>query len=170
MALDPHALVAIFLACAAIFLYTRESIPLESSSLGVIAFILIWFELFTIEAGGERIRAGDFLAGFGNEALLTVISLIVLTRGLEVTQALQPVGIVLARLWRIRPRLAFLLTMLTAAVLSMFLNNTPVVAMFIPVVREWCKRSGLSPSKLLIPLSYAAILGDDSEVDIRQMP
>ena len=123
---DPHAILAIVLACAAIFLYTRERIPLETSSLAILGFILVWFELFTIEANGERVRAGDFLAGFGNEALLTVVSLIVLTRGLEVTQALQPVGIVLARLWRVRPRFAFLLTMVTAAVLSMFLNNTPV--------------------------------------------
>jgi di/tricarboxylate transporter len=43
--------------------------------------------------------------------------------------------------------------------ISAFLNNTPVVAMFIPVVRDWSKKMGFSPSKLLIPLSYAAILG-----------
>jgi len=42
---------------------------------------------------------------------------------------------------------------------SAFLNNTPVVAMFMPVVTEWCKKARLSPSKLFIPLSYAAVLG-----------
>jgi di/tricarboxylate transporter len=49
--------------------------------------------------------------------------------------------------------------MLPVVGVSAFLNNTPVVAMFIPVVNDWCKKSGLSPSKLFIPLSYAAILG-----------
>jgi Na+/H+ antiporter NhaD/arsenite permease-like protein len=42
---------------------------------------------------------------------------------------------------------------------SAFLNNTPVVAMFIPIVREWCRLTRISPSKLFIPLSYAAVLG-----------
>lgn len=159
MAADPHALVAIVLACGAIFLYTRERIPLESSSLGVLAFILVWFELFHIEAGGERVRAADFLAGFGNEALLTVIALIVLTRGVEVTQALQPVGIVLARLWRVKPRLAFLLTMVTAAVLSMFLNNTPVVAALMPLLLVVSLQANVTPSRILMPIGFATIVG-----------
>ena len=45
------------------------------------------------------------------------------------------------------------------AIISSFINNTPVVAMFIPVVNDWCKKIGISPSKLFIPLSYVAILG-----------
>ena len=49
--------------------------------------------------------------------------------------------------------------MLPVTAFSAFLNNTPVVAMFIPVVSEWCKKANLSPSKLFIPLSYAAVLG-----------
>ena len=49
--------------------------------------------------------------------------------------------------------------MFPVAGMSAFLNNTPIVAMFIPVVSDWCKKTGLSPSKLFIPLSYAAIMG-----------
>ncbi len=158
-AVEPHAVVAILLACTAIFFYTRERIPLESSSLGILAFILVWFELFDIQANGERVRAGDFLAGFGNEALLTIMSLIVLTRGLEVTQALQPVGAVLARLWRVRPRFAFLLTMVTAAVLSMFINNTPVVAALMPLLLVVSLQVGISPSRVLMPIGFATIVG-----------
>ncbi len=45
------------------------------------------------------------------------------------------------------------------AALSAFINNTPVVAMFMPIVNDWCKKTGLAPSKLFMPLSYAAILG-----------
>ncbi|HEX5788113.1 MAG TPA: SLC13 family permease [Woeseiaceae bacterium] len=159
VSVSPHAILAIVLACAAIFLYTREKIPLESSSLAILAFVLLWFELFEIEANGERVRAGDFLAGFGNEALLTVISLIVLTRGLEVTQALQPVGIVLARLWRVRPQFAFLLTMLIAATLSMFLNNTPVVAALMPLLLVVSLQVNVAPSRVLMPIGFATIIG-----------
>ncbi len=156
---DPHAIAAIVLACIAIFLYTREKIPLESSSLAVLTIILVWFELFHIEENGERVRAGDFLAGFGNEALLTIVALIVMTRALEVTQALQPVGIVLARLWRVRPRFAFLLTMVTAAVLSMFLNNTPVVAALMPLLLVVSLQANISPSGVLMPIGFATIIG-----------
>jgi di/tricarboxylate transporter len=49
--------------------------------------------------------------------------------------------------------------MLPVATLSAFLNNTPVVAMFIPLVNDWCRKHGLAPGKLFIPLSYAAALG-----------
>src|SRR5690606_22699897 len=49
--------------------------------------------------------------------------------------------------------------MMPVTVISAFLNNTPVVAMLVPVVEDWAKRSGLAVSKLMIPLSYAAILG-----------
>jgi len=49
--------------------------------------------------------------------------------------------------------------MAPVAAVSAFLNNTPVVAMFIPVINDWCKKTGISPSKLFLPLSYAAVLG-----------
>jgi di/tricarboxylate transporter len=156
---NAHAIAAIVLACLAIVLYTREKISLESSSLGVLAIILVWFELFTIEYKGDRVRASDFLAGFGNEALLTIMALIVMARALEVTQALQPVGIVLARLWRVRPRFAFLLTMMTAAVLSMFLNNTPVVAALMPLLLAVSLQANVSPSHVLMPVGFATIIG-----------
>ena len=95
---------------------------------------------------------------FGNEGLLTVGALFVVAAGLTETGALnlvterllgRPASMVSAQLRLMLPVTAF----------SAFLNNTPVVAMFTPVVHDWTKRSGLSPSKLFMPLSYAAILG-----------
>ena len=156
---NPHAIVAILLACAAIVLYTRDRIPLESSSLAILAFILAWFELFTVESGGQRVRAADFLAGFGNEALLTILALIVITRGLEVTRALQPVGVLLAKLWSSRPQLALLATMVTAAILSMFLNNTPVVAALMPLLLAVSLQAKIAPSGILMPIGFATIIG-----------
>jgi di/tricarboxylate transporter len=100
----------------------------------------------------------DFAAGFGNEGLLTLAALFVVAAGLTETGGL---SLLTERLLG-RPRStvgAQLRLMLPVAAASSVMNNTPVVAMFLPVVGEWCQRNRLSVSKLLMPLSYAAILG-----------
>jgi di/tricarboxylate transporter len=98
------------------------------------------------------------VSAFGNEGLVTVAVLFVVAAGLTETGALR---VITERVLG-RPRTvpaAQLRLMLPVTGISAFLNNTPVVAMFIPIVTEWCRRIGISPSKLLIPLSYAAVLG-----------
>lgn len=154
-----HAVFAIVLALLAIFLYTREKLALESASFFILAVIVVWFELWTIEYEGSRVRARNFFAGFGNEALIAVLSLMILARSLEVTNALQPIGHALAGLWRLRPKAAFLVTMLTAAVLSMFLNNTPVVAAIMPLLVAVSLQARTSASGILMPVGFAAIIG-----------
>jgi di/tricarboxylate transporter len=156
---SPHAIAAILLAFVAVFLFTREKLRLESTSLFVLIVILVWFELFAIEFNGVRVRAADFLAGFGNEALITISALMILTKSLESTGALQPIGHVLAQLWSVRPKLAFLATLLTAATLSMFLNNTPVVAAILPLLVAVSLQAGVSPSGILMPVGFATIIG-----------
>jgi di/tricarboxylate transporter len=102
--------------------------------------------------------AHDAVAAFGNEALLTVAALFVVAAGLTDTGAIQlvtdhvlgrPKSDADAQVRLIGP----------VAAMSAVINNTPIVAMFIPVVTDWCRRTGITPSKLFIPLSYAAILG-----------
>ena len=101
---------------------------------------------------------GDALAGFANPGMITVAALYVVVAGLQETGGVQWIG---QRLLG-RPKTltgAQLRIMMPVAVLSAFLNNTPVVAMLIPAVSDWSKRYELAVSKLMIPLSYAAILG-----------
>jgi di/tricarboxylate transporter len=101
---------------------------------------------------------GDLAAAFGNEAVLTVAALYVVAAGLTETGGIAMLTErVLGRPQSIRG--AQLRLTLPVAGISAVLNNTPVVAMFIPVVDAWCKRTGMNPSKLYIPLSYAAVLG-----------
>jgi di/tricarboxylate transporter len=98
------------------------------------------------------------LAGLGNPGLATVAVLYVVVAGLVDTGAVHVLGTRLLG----RPKhvdTAILRLMLPLTAISAFLNNTPLVAMFVPVVEEWAKRTRLSVSKLMIPLSYAAILG-----------
>lgn len=100
----------------------------------------------------------EALAGLGNPGLATVGVLYVVVAGLTETGAVHAIG---ARLLG-RPRsitAAQLRLMAPVTAMSAFLNNTPVVAMLVPVVEDWSKRAGLAASKLMIPLSYAAILG-----------
>jgi di/tricarboxylate transporter len=154
-----HAIAAILLAFFAVFLFTREKIRLESSSLFILILILVWFEFFPIEFNGARVRAPDFLAGFGHEALITISALMIMSKSLERTGALQPISHLLAKLWMVRPQLAFLATMVTAATLSMFLNNTPVVAAILPLLVAVTLKAGVSPSGILMPIGLATIVG-----------
>ena len=104
------------------------------------------------------VSPGDAVAGFGNEGLITVATLFIVVAGLSATGGMNLIAAPL--LGRPRSTLdAQVRLMLPVTVLSAFLNNTPLVAMFMPVVSDWCKKTGISPSKLFIPLSYAAILG-----------
>ncbi len=97
-------------------------------------------------------------SAFGNEALLTVGALFVVAAGVSRTGA---VNFISDRIFG-HPRSvkgAQARLMLPVATLSAFLNNTPIVAMFLPVVSEWCKKHALSPSQFFIPLSFATVLG-----------
>jgi di/tricarboxylate transporter len=109
-------------------------------------------------SAGRLPDAGAAIQGFANEGLITVGVLFVVVAGLTQTGAMalitQPM---LGRPRTVLGAQARLMFPLTA--LSAFLNNTPIVAAFMPVVGDWCKRTGIAPSKLFIPLSYAAILG-----------
>ncbi len=100
----------------------------------------------------------EAFVGFANEGVLTVAALFVVAAGLSETGALE-------RLSRRvmgqdgRETSAILRMALPVLTASAFLNNTPVVAMFMSMIRGWCRRHRISPSRLMIPLSYIAILG-----------
>ncbi|OUE44890.1 SLC13 family permease [Billgrantia desiderata SP1] len=101
---------------------------------------------------------GEALAGFGNPGVMTIAVLYVVAAGLKETGAIQWLAHrLLGQPQRLRQ--AQLRVLLPASGLSAFMNNTTVVAMFIPAVQEWAGRLKLPPSKLLLPLSYAAIIG-----------
>ena len=98
------------------------------------------------------------LAGLANEGMVTVGVLYVVVAGMRETGGIS--WIVHSVLGRPRSlQHAQLRLMAPVAVMSAFLNNTPVVAMFIPAVKDWARRNSLSVSKLMIPLSYASIAG-----------
>ena len=100
----------------------------------------------------------EALAGFSNQGMLTVAVLYIVVRGLTETGAIAWIVQYILGRPRNTQQAQFRL-MVPAAALSAFLNNTPVVAVFLPAVKMWARLYNLNLSKLLIPLSYASIVG-----------
>ena len=102
------------------------------------------------------ISPAEAAEGFGNEGMLTVAILFVVAAGVEATGAMD--WVVRRVLGRPRSTASAQIRMMApVAAMSGFLNNTPVVAMMLPIVQDWARRIGISPSKLLLPLSWATI-------------
>lgn len=100
----------------------------------------------------------EALQGFADPTLLALAALFVVAAGLRRTGVLARAAHLLLGEGSGERRASFRLTG-AVATSSAFLNNTPIVAMGIPAVLSWCRERGVSPSRLLIPLSYASILG-----------
>ncbi len=142
--------------------------PYFASTVVVIVFLLLAltrlsFELVLVGGLTVLLVSGvleplEALAGFANEGIVTIGALYIVAAGVRGTGGLAWV----AWLVLVRPqstRVAIGRLMLPAAGMSAFMNNTPLVAMLIPAVADWARQLQISVSKLLIPLSYAAIMG-----------
>jgi di/tricarboxylate transporter len=148
-----EAWAALALVVSILYALARNLADPDVVLLGGVA-VVITLGQFSSRFPGPTQAAGIL----GNEGLLTVGILFVVAAGLTETGALRLLtDRVLGR--PTTTRSAQVRLMVPVIGISAFLNNTPVVAMFIPVVREWCRRANLSPGKLFIPLSYAAVLG-----------
>jgi len=143
------ALITIAIILAAIVLFTTEIISIDLVAMLVMAALII-FGIITPEQG---------IAGFSNKATITVAFMFVLSAALLKTGALQFLAFRLSNLFRHNFSLGMGLMMLLIAFISAFINNTPVVAIFIPVLIQIANASGQNPSKMLIPLSFASIFG-----------
>lgn len=143
---DALIAVGVTLGCLAALVLTHASASTVFA--GAMALLLVTGVL-DVEAA---------VAGFSNPGLLTIAALYVVAAGLKQTGAINALGNTLFG----RPRsiaLAQLRIMAPVTVLSAFMNNTPMVATFVPAILDWARKQAMSASKFLIPLSYAAILG-----------
>lgn len=156
---DGHTLFVLAITALALYLFTRDRLPLEASSLAILVILILSFQIFPYETHGEAIGTEHFLLGFGHEALITICALMIMGKGLEVTGALQPVAIFLAKAWMARPLLASLATLVASGVLSAFLNNTPIVVMLLPMLVGVAVRNKFAPSAILMPMGLATLVG-----------
>ncbi len=142
-------LVMLLLLAVTFVAFFREIFPIEVTALGLLA-VLVAVGL---------VPAGEAFAGFGNKVVITIGALFVLATAVTTTGVLEIVADYLSRRVQHRKWLAVAAILVAAGLASGFLNNTAVVAMFIPLIMILCSRLEISPSKVLIPLSFASILG-----------
>lgn len=160
MQLDPHAIWAMFLTVIALVLFTRDRIPLETSSLVVIVILAVSFSVFPYyNEAGISLDPISFFSGFGHEALIAVCGLMIAGYGIVRTGALDPVGRILAKLWSFSPTLSVLITLIVSALLSAVVNNTPIVVLLLPIMLNVAIRTKSSPSAILMPMGLATLLG-----------
>lgn len=156
---DYHGIAVLALTGVALILFTRDKIPLESTSFVVLLLLLGGFQLFPYPLSGDTFGRLDFFAGFGNEALITICSLMIIGQAIERTGALQPLATLISKAWMSWPVLALLLTMITASVLSAFMNNTPIIVLLMPILVGVSLRTKFPVSNVMMPMGFAAIIG-----------
>lgn len=137
------------LILVALVLFVREVFPIEVTAMVLLGVLLI-VGIITVE---------EALAGLSNKAVVTVGAMLVLGQALVKTGVLTTAADRLAAATGSRTWAAMSLVLVVAGLLSGFLNNTAVVAIFIPLVIDLCRRFHVSPSKFMLPLSYASIAG-----------
>jgi di/tricarboxylate transporter len=131
------------------FGFIRETLPSDIVALSAVAVLLLVGIL----------ESDDVLAVFGNSAPITIACMLVLSAALERTGVIEVMGDALSRVrWR-SPLIAVAVMTTLVALISAFMNNTPVVVILTPVMISVSHTLGVAPSKLLIPLSFASIFG-----------
>jgi di/tricarboxylate transporter len=148
-AMTPEAWEVLVLIGAAIVLFATEWLSIDLVALLLMATLALLGLVTPAEA----------VAGFSSPATLTVAFMFVLSAALLKTGALQVLVQRVTGLFRAHPSLGIVSMLLTVAVMSAFINNTPIVAVFIPVVIQLSTAIGVAPTRLLIPLSFASIFG-----------
>ncbi|MFQ5609210.1 MAG: SLC13 family permease, partial [Woeseiaceae bacterium] len=157
---DAHGVATLLLTVIALYLFTRDRIALESSSLAILIILVAGFTLFPYERDGEvRLQAIDFFAGFGSEALIAICALMMVGKALETTGSLQPLANIVSKAWSTRPVLALLMTLIAGAVLSAFMNNTPIVVLLMPILVGASLRARFPVSGVMMPMGLATIVG-----------
>jgi len=156
---DFHTGFVLFLIALALILFARERIPIASSSLFILVLLTLVFELIPYQSNQGTVHSFEFLTGFGHRALIAVCALMIAGQGLVRTGALEPIGRLLAKYWSSNPALVFLMTLITGALLSAFVNNTPIVILLLPILISVSLKTGESASKLLMPVGFATLMG-----------
>jgi di/tricarboxylate transporter len=151
-------LASLAIVVVSIGLYASDKWSMELVSMGIIVALLLLFVLPGATAmDGSPVRAAALLEGFGNPALITIMALLVVGQGLFQTGALEGPTRGLLSAYSRRPRATLCLAFAFVFVISAFINNTPVVIMFLPVMSAIAQHMKGSPSKLMMPLSFASI-------------
>ncbi len=126
-----------------LILLISEKLPLDVTAIAIMVALMVSGILTPVQA----------VAGFANPAVITVAAMFLISQAMIRTGAVGEIGQKVLALARGKVRLAIVIILLIVGIASAFINNTPVVVLFIPVILSMGCRFGVSPSKYLIPLS-----------------
>ena len=144
-----NQIILLIIISFAIVFFSMEILPLEVTALAAVGLLLL-FDIISIE---------EAISGFSNNAVITIGAIFILSRSLVKTGFLEVLAQFLYKLGGNNAWITISIFFITVALISGFINNTAAVAIFIPVIFKMCQKFHISPTKLLLPLSYAAILG-----------
>ncbi|WP_227376723.1 SLC13 family permease [Haladaptatus halobius] len=144
--------VVFAIAVATFVMFATEIFPPDITAIIVMVVLIVLGPV-------TGISPEEGISGFSNEATITVLAMLVLSSGISRTGAVQELGERMASFAGTDERKQLAATLAFAGIPSGVLNNTPIVAMLVPVVSDLANRGRTSPSKLLIPLSYASMVG-----------
>ncbi|MGN7612994.1 SLC13 family permease [Magnetococcales bacterium HHB-1] len=159
---DPHILITLTILAAVTFFFAQGRFSIAIISVGMLVSLLATFRFYPLldnSTGLHRLPSEKLLAGFSNPALITVVALLVVGEGVSRTGALAIVAQWIQKFSVGSWRLALALSITVVAIASAFLNNAPIVVIFLPILQTISADLKVSPSKMLMPLSFASILG-----------
>lgn len=142
-------LIVLAVLALAIFLFVTEKLRVDLVALLVLALLLL----------SQIITPAQGLAGFSNTATVTVASMFILSAGLFKTGAVNFLGTFVSSVFQRGFWIGVISVMLVVGVLSAFINNTPVIAIFLPILLNVARETGISASKILMPISFASMFG-----------
>ena len=142
-------IIVLFIILLAFVLFVSESLPIDVVAITVLSMLLITGQLTPAEG----------ISGFSNPAVITIAILFVLSHALQKTGVLEYLVIKINQLVSRSLVIGLAVYLVSIALASALVNNTAIVAIFMPVTIRMAEKYHISPSKVLMPLSYAAILG-----------
>lgn len=155
-----HLLATFVIIGATIVAYASERLSIEAISVASLSILLVLFGLFPYTSSeGVNLTSKDLLAGFAEPALATIIALLIVGQGLFATDAMDEPARRLGKLGGLSDRRAIFIVILAAGFLSAFLNNTPVVVIFIPILTVIAAQRSYPAFNVFMPLSFMCILG-----------
>jgi len=154
-----HAAAAMAVTVAMFIAFARGRAPVEIISLITIAVIGVGLYFFPLEGAKPTDGLALAFSGFGHQALITICALMILGRGLVVTGALEPFARLLETIFRANARAGLLFAIMIAYFLSMFVNDTPVMVLLIPILVALAGKGVAASSRTLMPVNSAVLIG-----------
>lgn len=145
-------IIVLGITALAVLLFILEPIPLDVTAMLVLVLLVLLGKW-------TQVTPADAVSGFSNPATLTVLSMLILSDGVRRTGMIQGLARHLSKMVGSSEKKQLLATFAMAGPMSGIMNNTPVVALLLPLVTEMAHKGRVSPSKLLLPLSYISMLG-----------